>query len=96
MLISELTVYDFLKDKIKLSDSDAKRYAKEMSLAEERLRNEVKFNINDEIKKGDYATKKDIKDLEIRIEKGFKEVIVWVIAFLTGIIGIAVAIIKLF
>jgi uncharacterized membrane protein len=96
MLISELTVYDFLKDKIKLSDSDAKRYAKEMSLAEEKLRNEVKSNINDEIKKGDYATKADIKDLEIRIEKGFKEVIIWVIGFMVGIVGIAVAIIKLF
>lgn len=96
MPISELTVYDFLKDKIKFSDDDAKRYAKEMSLAEEGLRKEIKFDISDEIKRGDYATKKDIKDLEIRIEKGFKEVIIWVIAFLTGIIGIAVAIIKLF
>lgn len=42
MLISELTVYDFLKDKIKLSDSDAKRYAMEMPYAEERLHIEVK------------------------------------------------------
>ena len=37
MLISELTVYDFLKDKIKLSDSDAKRYAKEMALVGEKV-----------------------------------------------------------
>lgn len=96
MLISELTVYDFLKDKIKLSDSDAKRYAKEMALAEEKLRYEVKSDINDEIKKGDYATKRDIKDLEIRIEKGFKEVIIWVIGFMIAIVGLAVAIIKLF
>ena len=96
MLISELTVYDFLKEKIKLSDGDAKRYAKEMSLAEEKLHHEIKFNINSEIARGDYATKKDIKDLEIRIEKGFKEVIIWVIGFMVGIAGIAVAIIKLF
>lgn len=96
MLISELTVYDFLKDKIKLSDSDAKRYAKEMSLAEESLRKEIRFDISNEIKSGDYATKKDIKDLEIRIEKGFKEVIIWVISFMIAIAGIAVAIIKLF
>jgi rRNA maturation endonuclease Nob1 len=96
MLISELTVYDFLKDKIKLSDSDAKRYAKEMSLSEEKLRNEVRADINDEIKKGDYATRKDIKELEIRIEKGFKEVIIWVLGFMIGITGIALAIIKLF
>lgn len=95
-MISEITVYDFLKDKIKLSDSDAKRYAKEMSLAEEKLHDKIKFDINNEISKGDFATKKDIKDLEIRIEKGFKEVIVWVITFMTAIIGIAVAIIKIF
>jgi len=96
MLISELTVYDFLKDKIKLSDSDAKRYAKEMSLSEEKLRNEVRADTNDEIKKGDYTTRKDIKELEIRIEKGFKEVIIWVLGFMIGITGIALAIIKLF
>lgn len=96
MLISELTVYDFLKDKIKLSDSDAKRYAKELSYAEEQLRRDTKFTIDEELKRGDYATKKDIKDLEIRIEKGFKEVIIWVIGFMVGIVGLAVAIIKLF
>jgi len=67
-----------------------------MAYAEERLRSEVKSDINDEIKKGDYATKKDIKDLEIRIEKGFKEVIIWVIGFMIAIVGLAVAIIKLF
>ena len=96
MLISELTVYDFLKDKIKLSDSDAKRYAKEMSLAEEKLQQKISLDINNEIIKGDFATKKDIKDLEIRIEKGNKEVIIWVIGFMIGIMGIATAIIKLF
>lgn len=96
MLISELTIYDFLKDKIKLSDSDAKRYAKEMAMAEEKLNTEIKSNINSEINRGDYATKKDIKDLEIRIEKGFKEVIIWVIGFMIAIAGISVAIIKLF
>ena len=41
MLISELTVYDFLKDKIKLSDSDAKRYAKELALAGDKLNSKV-------------------------------------------------------
>ena len=96
MLISELTVYDFLKDKIKLSDSDAKRYAKEMSLVGEK----VDSQINNKLQEADYVTKSyldtRIAQLETRIEKGFKEVIVWVIAFMTAIIGIAVAIIKLF
>ncbi|MEO6188248.1 MAG: hypothetical protein ABIO82_00860 [Ginsengibacter sp.] len=96
MLISELTVYDFLKDKIKLSDSDAKRYAKEMALAEEKLRHEFKSDIHNEINKGDYATKKDIKELEIRIEKGFKEVIIWVVGAMIGIGGLTIAIVKLF
>lgn len=96
MLISELTVYDFLKDKIKLSDSDAKRYAKEMSLVGEKIDSQI----NNKLQEADYVTKSyldtRIAQLEARIEKGFKEVIVWVIAFMTGIIGIAVAIIKLF
>jgi hypothetical protein len=41
MLISELTVYDFLKDKIKLSDSDAKRYAMEMALVDHKLNTKI-------------------------------------------------------
>ena len=96
MLISELTVYDFLKDKIKLSDSDAKRYAKEISQVGEKLDSQI----NSKVQEADYVTKSyldtRIAQLETRIEKGFREVIVWVIAFMTGITGIAVAIIKLF
>jgi uncharacterized protein YfkK (UPF0435 family) len=42
MLISELTVYDFLRQKIKLSDSEARQYAKELSLAEEKFRYKLK------------------------------------------------------
>ena len=103
MLISELTVYDFLKDKIKLSESDARRYAKELAFSEERLRNDIKISIGEEISKGDYSTKKDLKDLEIKItqieikiEKGFKEVIVWVVSAMVAIGGLTIAIIKLF
>ncbi len=103
MLISELTVYDFLRQKIKLSDSEARQYAKELSLAEEKFRYELKSNINDEIRNGDFATKKDIKELEVKvgqletkIEKGFKEVIVWVVGAMVAIGGLGIAIIKLF
>ena len=39
--------------------------------------------------------KKDIKDLEIKIEKGFKQVIIWVIGAMVAIAGLAIAIIKL-
>lgn len=96
MLISELSVYDFLRQKIKLSDSEARQYAKELSLAEEKLRSEWKININEEIRNGDYATKKDIKELEVKIEKGFKEMIVWVVGAMVAIGGLGIAIIKLF
>ncbi len=44
---------------------------------------------------GDFATKKDIKDLEIKVERGFKEVIIWVIASMVAVVGLAVAISKL-
>ncbi|MGI8952389.1 MAG: hypothetical protein ACR2FN_12500 [Chitinophagaceae bacterium] len=96
MLISEISVYEFLKEKIKLTDADAKKYARELAFAEDNLHSEIKDTIAKEIKNGVFATKKDIKDLEVKIEKGFREVIVWVITFITAIIGIAVAIIKLF
>ena len=103
MLISELTVYDFLKEKINLSDSDARRFAKELSLAEEKLRFDMKTSISEEISKGDYATKKDIKELEIKItqldtkiEKGFKEVIIWVVSAMVAIGGLTIALIRLF
>ena len=96
MLISELTVYDFLKDKIKLSDSDAKRNDKEMALVGEKVDNQIDLKF----KESDYVTKSyldtRISQLETRIEKGFKEIIIWVIGFMIGIAGIAVAIIKLF
>ncbi len=103
MLISELSVYDFLREKINLSESDARKYAKELSLAEEKLRSEWKNNINEEIRVGDYATKKDIKELEVKIgqletkiEKGFKEVIIWVVGAMVAIGGLSIAIMKLF
>ncbi|MDQ6843589.1 MAG: hypothetical protein M3Z92_04420 [Bacteroidota bacterium] len=85
-----------MKDKIKLSDSDAKRYAKELAYAEEQLRKDLKITIDEEMKRGDFATKKDIKDLEIKIEKGFKEVIIWVVGAMVAIGGLSIAIIKLF
>lgn len=49
-----------------------------------------------EICNGEYATKKDIKELEVKIEKGFKEVIVWVVGAIIAIGGLGIAIIKLF
>ncbi len=121
MLISELTVYDFLKDKIKLPESDAKHYAKEIALAGEKSNIKVKEQINTKFKESDLVSESYLDtclsqletsfaqletrcaQLEIRfaqletgIEKGNKEVIIWIIGLLTGIIGIAVAIIKLF
>ena len=96
MLISELTVYDFFREKINLSDSDARRYAKELALAEEKLHSDIKTSVTEDLARGDYATKKDIKELEVKIEKGFKEVIVWVAGAIVAIGGLNIAIIKLF
>lgn len=96
MLISELSAYDFFKEKIKLSESDARKYAKELANAEDQLQNETKVTIDEEMKRGDFATKKHIKDLEIRIEKGFREIIVWIIGAMVAISGLGIAIIKLF
>ena len=96
MLISELTVYDFLREKIKLSDTDARHYAKELAAVEEKYRAEIKVNVSEEIRYGDFATKKDLKELEVKLEKGFKEVIIWVVGAMVAIGGLIIAIIKLF
>lgn len=107
MLISELTVYDFLREKINLSESDARRYAKELAFAEEKLRADIKVTISEEMTKGDYATKKDIKDLEAKlevkivqletkIEKGFKDILIWVVSAMVVIAGLTVAVLRFF
>ncbi len=96
MLISEISLYDFLKDKIKLPDSDAKKYVKELAYAEDQMRKERKITVEKEVRSSDSATKKDINDLEIKIEKGFREVIVWVVGAMVAIGGLTLAIIKLF
>ncbi len=44
----------------------------------------------------DYAIKKDIKEREVKIEKGVKEVIVWVVGAMVAIGGLSIAVIKLF
>ena len=100
MLISELSLYDFLKDKLKLSDSDAKRYVKELALAEEKLYQ----NINNRFKEVDYITNNTFNlkmgqleaRVDARMEKGFKDIIIWVVGTMIAISGLAIAIMKLF
>lgn len=66
------------------------------ALAEEKFRHEFKYDLHNEINKGDYATKKDTKELETKIEKEFKEVIIWVVGAMVAIGGLTIVIIKLF
>ena len=96
MFISELNVYDFLKDKINLSDTDARKYARELLLTEERLRKQINIDVKQEISSHNFPTKIDIKELEIKIEKGFKEVILSVVGAVIAMAGLSTAIIKLF
>ena len=86
--------YDYFR--INLSENDAHRYAKELLIAEEKLITEIKISVGDEVRYGDFVTKKDLKELEVKMEKGFKEVIIWVVGFLVALTGLAVAIIKFF
>lgn len=69
---------------------------RELALAEEKLRADLRMTINEEIQRGDFATKKDIKELEVKIEKGFKEVIIWVVGAMVAIGGLSIAIINFF
>ena len=49
-LILALTVFDFLREKIKLSDTDARHDAKEYAAAEEKYRAEIRINVSEEIR----------------------------------------------
>jgi hypothetical protein len=57
---------------------------------------QIKNTIKEEVAAGDYATKKDIKDLEIKIEKGFKEVVICVVGAIVAVVALTIEIIKLF
>ncbi len=61
---------------------------------------EVRDIIHAKFKESDYATKSDlnscISELETKIEKGFNEVIIWVVGAMVAIGGLTIATIKLF
>ena len=91
MLISELTVYDFLKDQIKLSDSDARRYTRELFLSEERSRKKQK----NEIKQENLSLTKDSFDQLINsIKKEFRQVTTFLIWIMFYVAALAVVLIK--
>ena len=103
MLVSELTIYDFLKEKIKLPENDAKHFAKEIALAGEKFNKKVEREVHAKFKEADYITKEYFKleldarlaQFEIRMQKGFKEIIFWLVGAMVGITGLAIAILKL-
>ena len=91
MLISEITVYDFLKEQIKLSDSDARRYTRELFLSEERSRKKQK----NEIKQENLSLTKDSFDQLINsIKKEFRQVTTFLIWIMFYVAALAVVLIK--
>ena len=93
----------FRRNLERIGEVAAFEISKELAFAEEKLRNDIKATVTEEVNKVDYATKKDIKDLEIKItqldtkiEKGFKEIIIWVVSAMVVIGGLTIGIIKLF
>lgn len=95
-LFQKLMYMSFLRDKVKLPDNEAKHYAKEFIIAEEKLHNEIKNGISSQLENKQVATKTDIETLRTEMQKGFKETIIWVVGFMIAISSIALAIIKLF
>lgn len=76
MLISEITFYEFLKDQIKLSDSDARRYTKELFLSEE-IKRKQERKIKEESASPIFDDSFD--HLMISMKKGSKQVIIFLI-----------------
>ena len=74
--LSEITFYEFLKDRIKLSDTDARQYTKELFLSEEIRQNKEKV-----IKEKSNSNLPDdsFDHLLISMEKGSRQVIIFLI-----------------
>lgn len=89
MLISELTVYDFLKEKIKLSDSNAKRYTKEL------FSEKISRKKADEVETENlYLAKDSFEQLLINVKKGFNQLTIFLIWIMFWFTAIAVLLFK--
>ncbi|MEO6707379.1 MAG: hypothetical protein ABIN04_16180 [Ginsengibacter sp.] len=83
--ISEMEFYDFLKDRIKLSDGDARRYTKELFLSEE-IREKREKEIHEE--RASHILEDSFDALMISMKKEYRQVtifLIWAIFWLTVI-----------
>lgn len=84
MVISEITLYNVLKNK--LGETEAQTVV-------EGIKQEVKNQFDE--KKDILATKQDISDLRLEIERGFKDNLKWIVATMLVVAGLIIAAIKI-
>lgn len=94
MYISDLTLYLFLREKLKFSDNIARQYVKELVLKEGELTAVKIGNTVEETTQVDHKGKSQFEDMQARIEKGFTQLIIVIISLMVAFAGIAVAIAK--
>ena len=84
MVVSEITLYDVLRSKLGEVEAQA---------VVEGIKYEVKNQFED--KKEVLATKQDISELRIEMERSFKDNLKWTIATMLVVAGLIIAAIKL-
>lgn len=91
IFLSEITFCEFLKDQIKLSDADARRFTEELFLSEE-----IKKNRERKIKEGSASLVPDniFDQLMTSIRKGSKQATIFLIWIIFWLMLIFVLLIK--
>jgi len=97
MIVSEIKLFEFLVNELKLPESKAKQYVSEIKAAEEKLQAEVREGISRKFEeiKGMLSTKSDISDVRLEMEKmrtemkeTKAELIKWMFIFWIGTVGV--------
>ncbi len=83
MLVAEIELYKVLKTKF--SENEAEKIVASLDL---------KIQSKFEEKKGDFATKEDLANLKVEMERGFKDQLKWMFIFWIGQLASFIAIAK--
>lgn len=98
-LISELSAFEFLKEKFKLNEADAKKAVIELVAVNERLDNNINEKIDEKFKdlKDVFMTKQDKADLlketylvRSDLEKSMRQHMVWTVSIGFILIGVLI------
>ena len=88
--ISQITIFEFLQQKFKLSEQDAKQVTREIVIYEENVHKAINETISRKFEesKDVLSTKSDIAALEIKMGDIRADMIKWMFLFWLGQIGV--------